>query len=171
MNVKHNRPFAILVTVLLASLAQANSPNVLFIAIDDLRPALRCYGDATAITPYIDRLASRGTLFTRAYCQQAVCCPSRLSLLTGRRPDTIRVWDLSTHFREAMPKIVTLPQHFKNHGYQTRSIGKILHGGGKPSQDPPSWSTPPKFDVTKDPKVRYALPKNLAGKGLKRSAA
>lgn len=104
--------------------------NVLLITIDDLRPALGCYGDQTAVTPNIDQLASRGILFQRAYCQQAVCSPSRLSLLTGRRPDTIEVWDLATHFRAAAADIVTLPQHFKNHGYQTRSIGKIFHGSG-----------------------------------------
>ena len=92
----------------------APRPNVLFIAIDDLRPALGCYGDPVAITPSIDQLAGRGIVFHRAYCQQAVCCPSRLSLLTGRRPDTIRVWDLRTHFRDAAPNLVTLPQHFKN---------------------------------------------------------
>lgn len=149
----------------------ASRPNVLFIAIDDLRPALGCYGDKTAVTPNIDRLASRGTVFRRAYCQQAVCCPSRLSLLTGRRPDTIRVWDLATHFRDALPDVVTLPQFFKNHGYHTRSIGKIYHGGGKPSKDPPSWSVPPQHDSVRDPKVRYALPENRKGKGLKRSAA
>lgn len=145
--------------------------NVLFIAIDDLRPALGCYGDTNAITPNTDRVASRGTVFRHAYCQQAVCSPSRLSLLTGRRPDTIEVWDLAAHFRRALPDVVTLPQHFKNHGYHTRSIGKIYHGSGKPSQDPPSWSTPPQYDVVRDPKVRYALPENLIGKGLKRSAA
>ena len=108
--------------------------NVLFISIDDLRPALGCYGDKTALTPNIDQLAKRSILFNRAYCQQAVCCPSRLSLLTGLRPDTIKVWDLATHFREAKPQAITLPQHFKNHGYHTRSIGKIFHGGGKPSK-------------------------------------
>ena len=145
-------------------------PNVLFIAVDDLRPALGCYGDKTAITPNIDRLASRGIVFGRAYCQQAVCSPSRLSLLTGRRPDTIRVWDLETHFREALPDAVTLPQHFKNHGYHTRSIGKVYHGNGPPSKDPPSWSVEPQYDVVRDPQVRYALPENLQGKGLKRSA-
>jgi len=144
--------------------------NVLFIAIDDLRPALGCYGDATAITPNIDRLARRGMAFRRAYCQQAVCSPSRLSLMTGRRPDTIRVWDLATHFRETLPDVVTLPQHFKNHGYHTRSIGKIYHGGGKPAKDPPSWSEQPLYDTTRDASTRYALPKNLAGTGLKRSA-
>ena len=98
------------------SIARAEPLNVLFIAIDDLRPALGCYGDQTAITPNVDRLAKRGTIFNRAYCQQAVCCPSRLSLLTGLRPDTIKVWDLNTHFRETLPKAVTLPQHFKNNG-------------------------------------------------------
>ncbi|MCP3692572.1 MAG: sulfatase [Planctomycetaceae bacterium] len=149
----------------------ASRPNVLFIAIDDLRPALGCYGDPVAITPSMDRLASRGVVFQRAYCQQAVCCPSRLSLLTGRRPDTIRVWDLRTHFRDTMPNLVTLPQHFKNHGYHTHGIGKIFHGSGKPSQDPPSWSGIPSFDKVRDPRLRYATEKNLQGKGLKRAAS
>jgi iduronate 2-sulfatase len=144
--------------------------NVLFIAVDDLRPALGCYGDATAITPHIDRLAGRGAIFRRAYCQQAVCSPSRLSLLTGRRPDTLRVWDLKTHFRETLPDLVTLPQYFKQHGYFTRSIGKIFHGGGAPAKDPPSWSQPALYDVTRDASTRYATPKNLAGVGLKRAA-
>jgi len=149
----------------------AKRPNVLFIAIDDLRPALGCYGDATAITPNIDRLASRGTVFNRAYCQQALCNPSRVSLMTGRRPDTLRVWDLATHFREALPDIVTLPQHFKNHGYHTQSIGKIYQGSGDRSRDPPSWSAEPQYDFVVDAKVRYALPKNLTGKSSKRAAA
>ena len=150
---------------------ETRRPNVLFIAIDDLRPALGCYADEIAVTPNIDRLASRGTVFHRAYCQQAVCSPSRLSLMTGRRPDTIRVWDLGTHFRAAIPDVVTLPQHFKNHGYYTQSLGKIYHGRGKPSKDPPSWSVKPQFDSIGAPKVRYALPENLQGKGLKRAAA
>lgn len=166
--------FLIVISSLLSQPAAARKsikrPNVLFIAIDDLRPALGCYGDKAAVTPNIDRLANRGMVFNRAYCQQAVCSPSRLSLLTGRRPDTIRVWDLATHFREAIPGIVTLPQHFRNQGYHTLSIGKIYHGSGKPSKDPLSWSVKPKYDFVRDPKVRYALPKNLQGKGLKRSA-
>lgn len=148
----------------------ADRLNVVFIAIDDLRPALGCYGDPAAITPNIDRLAARGVLFEQAHCQQAVCSPSRLSLLTGLRPDTIQVWDLDTHFRQAKPGAVTLPQHFKNHGYLTRSIGKIYHGSGKPAKDPPSWSMPPLFDHERDHHTRYALPDNRAGTGLKRAS-
>ena len=111
--------------------------NVLFIAVDDLRPVLGCYGDTMVITPNVDRLAKQGVVFNRAYCQEAVCSPSRASLITGRRPDTIRVWDLETHFRDALPDVITLPQHFKQHGYHTRSIGKILHGNGPPAIDLP----------------------------------
>ena len=144
--------------------------NVLFISIDDLRPTLGCYGDKTAITPNIDKIAKNGTTFYRAYCQQALCSPSRLSLLTGLRPNSTKVWDLNVHFREAVPDAVTLPQHFKNQGYLTRSIGKIFHGGGKPSKDPPSWSEEPVYDQVRDPKLRYALPKNLKGNGLKRDS-
>ncbi len=153
------------------SLARAERTNVLFIIVDDLRPALGCYDDPIAKTPNIDRLAARGTTFLRAYCQQAVCSPSRLSLITGRRPDSTRVWDLSTHFREALPDVVTLPQHFKKNGYHSRSIGKILHGGGKASQDPPSWSKKPLFDIARDVKLRYATAANLRGSGHKRAAS
>lgn len=145
-------------------------PNVLFIAVDDLRPTLGCYGDTTAVTPHMDRLAQTGMVFNRAYCQVAVCNPSRASLLTGRRPDTIRVWDLKAHFREALPDVVTLPQYFKKYGYHSRSIGKVLHGSGPPATDSPSWSEPPLHDTTRAASGRYALPENLAGEGLKRNA-
>ena len=145
-------------------------PNVLFIAVDDLRPALGCYGDKHAITPNLDKLAARGTVFQRAYCQQALCSPSRLSLLTGKRPDTTRVWDLSTHFRKALPDAVTLPQFFKQQGYQTQAIGKVLHGNGKPAFDPPSWTHEPLLATNRDPSLRYALAKNLQGSGLKRDS-
>jgi iduronate 2-sulfatase len=148
----------------------AHRPNVLFIAVDDLRPMLGCYGDPVAVSPNIDRLAKRGLLFNRAYCQEAVCSPSRLSLMTGMRPDTIRVWDLYTHFRDAVPDAVTLPQCFKEQGYHTRSIGKIYHGNGPPAKDPPSWSEEPLHDTTTEASGRYALPKNLAGEGLKRDS-
>ena len=113
--------------------------NVLFIAVDDLRPQLGCYGDTTVKSPNIDRLAARGTVFTRAYCQQALCSPSRISLLSGRYPATTRILSIGPALRETMPDIVTLPQHFKNNGYFTRSLGKIYHVG---IDDPASWSVP-----------------------------
>ncbi|HKI87488.1 MAG TPA: sulfatase-like hydrolase/transferase, partial [Draconibacterium sp.] len=102
-------------------------PNVLFIAVDDLRPNLGCYGDPIAISPNIDKLASQGIVFTHAYCQEALCSPSRTSLLTGRRPDEIGVVDQGTHFRVKHPNVITLPQLFKLNGYHSISIGKIFH--------------------------------------------
>ena len=114
-------------------------PNVLFIAIDDLRPSIGCYGDPHAITPNLDRLANRGVVFNRAYCQVAVCNPSRASLMTGLRPDRLGVWTLPIHFREAVPDAVTLPQWFRKFGYTAVSHGKIFHN---PTPDPQSWSEP-----------------------------
>src|SRR6188508_2507375 len=107
-------------TLLLAATLPASAadrPNVLFIAVDDLRPELGCYGNTVVKTPHIDALARRGTVFERAYCQQAVCNPSRVALLTALRPDTTRVYDLPTRFRDKVPDALTLPQHFKNNGY------------------------------------------------------
>jgi len=83
--------------------AETKPLNVLFIAVDDLRPELSCYGNAVIKTPNFDRLAAHGMVFNRAYCQQAVCSPSRASIMTGKRPDATRVWDLETHFRVALP--------------------------------------------------------------------
>ena len=135
-------------------------PNVLFIAVDDLRPQMGCYGDPYAVTPHMDRLAKRGMVFRRAYCQQAVCNPSRASLMTGRYPDTIKVWDLRTHFRKNMPNVVTLPQHFKNHGYHTECIGKIYHDP-RPHRDKPSWSVPEQLAFTREVRGKYVLKDNL----------
>ena len=115
--------------------------NVLFIAVDDLRPLLGCYGHSEMHTPNIDRLAKQGTLFNRAYCQFPVCNPSRVSVLTGLRPDTTRIYDNPTNFRQVLPGVVTLPQHFKDHGYHTRSVGKIAHGDAA-WKDELSWSEP-----------------------------
>ena len=114
-------------------------PNVLFFAVDDLRPELACYGRDWIKSPNIDKLAKRGMAFDRAFCQQAVCSPSRSSLLTGTRPDTTKVWDLVTHFRAALPNGVTIPQHFRQNGYFVQGMGKIYHPG---YDDPQSWSVP-----------------------------
>jgi arylsulfatase A-like enzyme len=122
-----------------AQAAASAKPNVLFFAVDDLRPELACYGNSMIKSPNIDRLARAGVVFNRAYCKQAVCSPTRSSLLTGTRPDTTKVWDLKTHFRTALPDVVTLPQHFKNNGYFVQGMGKIYHGG---YNDELSWSVP-----------------------------
>lgn len=115
-------------------------PNVLFIAVDDLRPELGCYGHRSIRSPHIDALAARGMRFDRAYCQQAVCAPTRASLMTGTRPDTTRVWDLQTPLNTVRPDLVSIPRHFRNHGYQTVSLGKIYH---HINEDPEAWSAAP----------------------------
>jgi len=97
----------------------------LFIAIDDLKPLLGCYGEGHIKSPNINRLAERGTVFLNAHCQQAVCAPSRVSLLTGLGPDATKVWDLKTQFRDHLPNVVSLPQHFKQNGYEAVGMGKI----------------------------------------------
>ncbi|MEM7392759.1 MAG: sulfatase-like hydrolase/transferase [Verrucomicrobiota bacterium] len=102
--------------------------NVLFIAIDDLRPELGSCGGSHIVSPNIDRLAAGRVRFHRAYCQQALCGPSRASILTGLRPDSVRVHHNHTHFRTHDPNLITLPQHFENHGYHPRAMGKIYHG-------------------------------------------
>ena len=132
-------------------------PNVLFFAVDDLRTEFGAYGAGYIHSPNLDRLAKRGVTFDRAYCQQAVCSPSRSSLLTGTRPDTTKVWDLQTHFRKALPDVVTLPQHFKNNGWFVQGMGKLFHGG---YDDPRSWSVPWASPQTRH--GAYGLPANNA---------
>lgn len=147
--------------------------NVLFIAVDDLRPNLGCYGDENAITPNIDRLASRGVVFDRAYCQQAVCNPSRASLMTGMRPDALRVWDLQTHFRDTTPDVVTLSEHFKNNGYRAECIGKIYHDP-RSMRDRRSWASEETLAFTPEVGGKYVLPENQRsddGKGSWKAAA
>jgi iduronate 2-sulfatase len=141
-------------------------PNVLFICVDDLKPIAGCYG-GTAKTPHIDRLAARGVRFDLAFCNQAVCAPSRNALLTGLRPQTLGIYDLGTNFRRSRPDAVTLPQYFKQHGWRTEALGKIFHVGHGNQEDPASWSAPHwRANV-----VAYALPESRAKKGLTREEA
>lgn len=143
--------------------AVKKKPNILFIAIDDLRPEIGAYGSEIAITPNLDKLASNGLLFNRAYCQEPICSPSRASLMTGARPETINVVENFTYFRDANPDIVTLPQHFKNNGYETVHTGKIYHKPAFADLDI-SWSRKPATDKMTVKKSRtpggYALKEN-----------
>ncbi|XP_011502081.1 PREDICTED: iduronate 2-sulfatase isoform X2 [Ceratosolen solmsi marchali] len=133
--------------------------NFLLVIVDDLRPALGCYGDRRAHTPNIDRLASEGIRFEKAYAQQALCGPSRNSLLTSRRPDTLGLYDFYSYWREVAGNYTTLPEHLRNNGYTTVSLGKVFHPGASSnySDDSPySWSrTPfhPRTDRFKDAPV------------------
>lgn len=130
-------------TVLFAAVASFadQRPNILFIAVDDLRPELGCYGSPIAVTPNLDALAADGLLFNRAYCQQAICRPSRASLLTGARPETTGLFHNYVSLRELQPDIVTLPQHFVANGYESVYCGKIFHQGD--TDEGVSWSRNP----------------------------
>lgn len=131
----------LILSLFTAASVHAAQPNVLFIMTDDFRPELASYG-SPAITPNLDRLAKRSVQFQRAYCQQAVCNPSRSSMLTGRRPDTLKLWNNGTHFRELNPDVTTLPLWFKEHGYTTRCVGKIFHNWHTAEKgDRRSWSS------------------------------
>lgn len=116
----------------------AERPNVLFIAVDDLRPELGAYGAKHVKSPNIDRLAATGVRFDRAYVQYAICGPSRATTLTGLRPRTLKIDDIDTFYRDTVPDVVTLPQLFKQHGYHTSYIGKVFHPGQ--TDDAISWT-------------------------------
>jgi iduronate 2-sulfatase len=151
---------------LLVSSLHAAKPNVLFIMADDFRPEIGSYG-STALTPNLDKLAARSVQFQRAYCQQAVCNPSRSSLLTGRRPDTLKLWNNGTHFRELNPDVTTLPLWFKEHGYTTRCVGKIFHNWHTAVKgDRRSWSADEFLHYANHgadvPQITGELPPNLA---------
>eukprot|EP00118_Oscarella_pearsei_P025460 m.308222 g.308222 ORF g.308222 m.308222 type:complete len:535 (+) comp43590_c0_seq1:32-1636(+) len=135
--------FLILSVGQLASTAETK-PNVLFFAIDDLRPELGCYGSAQALSPHIDQLAAKSMLFERAYCQVAVCSPSRASLLTGRRPDTNHVWTISAaEYWRNFTNATTIPQYFKENGYISIGMGKVFHPAGPSGYDDKAYSWSP----------------------------
>lgn len=165
LKIKSNHTMKLLNTIVfvLAFTAIANAadrPNILFIAVDDLRPELGCYGSKIAVTPHLDKLASDGLLFNRAYCQQAICRPSRASLMTGARPESTGLFHNYVSLRELQPDILTLPQHFIANGYETAYCGKIFHKGD--TDEGTSWSRKPVKWVKgiKRPVGPYALPEN-----------
>lgn len=142
-------------------------PNVLLILVDDLKPALGCYGDPVARTPNIDALASRGMRFDLAYCNQAVCAPSRFTLLLGSHSTSTGLYGLGSQLRELVPNAVTMPQYFAKHGYRTESLGKVFHIGHGNGGDPKSFVVP----HFKDKVIEYLDPASTDGGKLTREEA
>lgn len=145
----------------------ADRPNVLMILVDDLKPTLGCYGDELAKTPNIDRLFTRGMRFDRAYCNQAVCAPSRFTLMLGSHSTSSGLYGLGSRLRDRHPGAVTLPQHFAAQGYRTESLGKVFHIGHGNEGDPLSFSVP----HFKDKVIEYLDPASTHGGQLTREEA
>jgi iduronate 2-sulfatase len=152
---------------LTASLSAQTPPNVLLICVDDLKPLAGCYGDALAQTPNLDRLAARGVRFDRAYCNQAVCGPSRYNLMLGTRSTTSGLYTFGRELRDVYPEAVTLPQHFIQHGYRAESLGKIYHIGHCTYGDSTSWSVPHHKDLV----IEYVDPASKPDGQLTREEA
>ena len=145
----------------------ARRPNVLLILVDDLKPALGCYGDAIARTPQLDALAARGMRFDLAYCNQAVCAPSRFTLMLGSHSTSTGLYGLGSQLRQIVPDAVTMPQHFAKHGYRTGSLGKVFHIGHGNYGDPDSFSGPHFHDKV----IEYLDPDSTQGGRLTREEA
>ena len=140
MKISRNIKFGAAVLGLSASLWASPKPNSLFIAIDDLKPTIGAYGSEVP-TPAMDEIAAKGTTFMNAHCQQAICGPSRASVMTGKYPDFTQVWDLKTKIRDIHPNIVTLTQYFIKYGYHATGVGKILDPRSvDKGADSASWS-------------------------------
>lgn len=148
----HRRSFLAAALGAPALLSQRSErPNVLFIASDDMNNNLGCYGHPIIKTPNLDKLASRGVRFDRAYCQYPVCGPSRCSLLTGLRPDSTHIFENNIAVREKLPDVVTLPQLFKNSGWRSVRAGKMYHMDVPGSVGTNKWDDPPSWDVAISP--------------------
>ena len=141
--------------------AFSDKPNVLFIAVDDLSAGLGCYGNLIAKTPNIDRLAATGVRFDRAYNQLPLCNPTRASVMTGLRPDKIKVYDLDRHFRDEIPNVVTLSQSFQKAGYFSARVGKIYHYNVPASIGTDGFDDPPSWNQTVNPKGRDKADEHL----------
>lgn len=136
-----------------SAITSKSKKNILFIAIDDLKPLLSNYGESQMITPNFDRLASLGMSFTNAHVQYAVCGASRASVMTGTNPDTNKVWDLHTDFRDSAPNLISMPEHLINQGYESTGVGKIYHiPSAAKGHDGKTWSIP------------HEMPKNFDSK-------
>lgn len=157
--------FLIALTFGVAGQHKPKKLNLLFIAADDLNNDLGCYGHPLIKTPNIDRLAKMGVQFNAAYNQYPLCNPSRASVMTGLRPEQLKIYDLDTHFRERFPDIITLPQLFRLNGYKTARLGKIYHYhvpaeiGTNGLDDQPSWDTV--INPIGRDKIEEAVVKNL----------
>ena len=159
--------FAFLLAVVCGYFCRAEErPNVLLILVDDLKPSFGAYGDNWVHSPNLDRLAARGMRFDMAYCNQAVCAPSRNNLLTGARSTSLGVYSLGYNFRRAFPNAVTMPQYFKQHGYHSAGIGKVFHIGHGNVGDDASWSVP----FHPDKVIDYVLPESTNGQLTKEEA-
>ena len=164
---KRSLVIALFTALGLAATQAAETPNVLLILVDDLKPAMGCYGDNAAITPNMDALARRGMRFDMAYCNQAVCAPSRFTLMLGSHSTSTGLYGLGSHLRKAYPGAVTMPQHFAKHGYRTESLGKVFHIGHGNQGDPESFSVPHFHDKV----IEYLDPESTDGGKLTREEA
>lgn len=150
-----------------ANLQAADRPNVLLILVDDLKPAIGAFGDTFAQTPNLDALACSGTRFDLAYCNQAICAPSRFTLMLGSHSTSTGLYGLSSQLRDALPNAVTMPQYFARHGYHTESLGKIFHIGHGNYGDPKSFSVPHFAEKV----IEYVDPASTEGGKLTREEA
>jgi uncharacterized sulfatase len=157
-----NRRQFVLSTLAASVQAAPRQYNILFMVADDMNTELSCYGHPYVKSPNLDALARSGVRFERAYCQFPLCAPSRASFLSGRRPDTTRIFNLTTPTRKYMQDVVMLPEFFRKAGYYSSQCGKIYHTGEE-HVDPRSWDfllpesgkNPPRSEVLEE----HAMPK------------
>lgn len=164
---RHSIGLSILLLLLPLSVLGDDRPNVLMILVDDLKPAIGAYGDSLAQTPNIDRLAASGMRFDLAYCNQAVCAPSRFTLMLGSHSTSTGLYGLGSPLRQIVPDAITMPQYFAKHGYRTESLGKVFHIGHGNHGDPDSFSVP----HYKEKVIEYVDPASTPGGNLTREEA